>query len=84
VVFEAKLPTASQQFALTLPGLKIPMLAAPLTTGLVQECQKYSLHGAPPERSLTLEKILTEDEPKANINSRFAPENSLPRHLPGE
>src|SRR5207302_641739 len=37
--------------SLTLPELKIPPLAAPLTTGLVQECSKDCLQEAPPWRS---------------------------------
>src|SRR5258708_2057327 len=36
--------------------VKIPVIAALLTTGLVQECLKQSLHGAPPERSSAQEK----------------------------
>jgi hypothetical protein len=43
---------------LTSPRLN-PRLPAQLTAGLVQECQKQSLHGAPPERVSARQKFTT-------------------------
>lgn len=64
--FEVKHPRQTRKCS-HVARAQIPLLAARLTTGLVEECLKQTLHGAPPERSLARGRVYQ----KANERQRL-------------